>query len=226
MGTLVFCEKLPSADFVEVSLLKGLRVFREANQASRLPCLAMNSSWIRMHTACFPCNGREGMGCVGYFVKLATVPSEKTGPLCWLKRVPSERKKQSPPNVWAEQFLEYSNRKCSSEYRVHVTDQESFPMAWAALCFSCLSEVSRTLNFSSWGLLQMTSALLHSSAVFAPRFSLSSIFTWYKVWGAAWASRLVTNKEAGTGSFSGSDEGKERSSHQNSLTLNVAYPLV
>lgn len=86
-------------------------------------------------------------------------------------------------------------------------------LAWAALRLPCLGEVNSTFNFSSCGLLQTTPASLDSSAVFAPLFLENSIFTWYKLWGTVWASRLVTNKATGTDSFLGSDERKEMSLH-------------
>lgn len=123
-----------------------------------LPCDKSVTDKIRCirYVVCFPCNGMEGMGYIGNFVKLAAVPLEKTVPLVLIERVPNERKKQSQAKAWADQFLKWSYRKCSPGHRVHITDKESFPVVWAALCFSCLSEVSSTFNFSSQSLLQTT----------------------------------------------------------------------
>lgn len=74
-GVLVFCDKLPSAGFLEANLLKSLIVSEDAAEASRLPSHRLGC--IR-YMACFPCNGRDRMGFIGCFVKLAATPWEKT----------------------------------------------------------------------------------------------------------------------------------------------------
>lgn len=80
-GVLVFCDKPHSAGFIETILFKSLTViFGEADQASRFPCPEINQSQIKCiwYVVCFPCNGRQGMGYIDNFVKLAAVSLEKT----------------------------------------------------------------------------------------------------------------------------------------------------
>lgn len=63
---------------------------------------------------------------------------------------------------------------------MHTSGVKKVSLGLNALRFPCFGEVNSTFNFSS-RVLKTPLALLHSSAVFAPLFSASSIFTWYKL---------------------------------------------